>query len=108
MQKPTKILFATIIPTLIISNTYASEQSEANGFIEGAKGSVLFRTGLNTRDKKNGKMDQNSAGQGAIFNLDSGFTKGSIGFGVGILTDAGFKIGDNSHAGTDMDRHDSC
>ena len=102
MQKSTKILFATLIPTLLISNTYASEQSDAKGFVEDVTGSVLFRTGLNTRDKKNGKTDQNSSGQSAIFKLDSGFTQGTIGFGVGILADGGFKIGDNAHAGTDM------
>ncbi|MDY6551528.1 OprD family outer membrane porin, partial [Acinetobacter faecalis] len=77
MQKSTKILFATLIPTLLISNTYASEQSDAKGFVEDAAGSVLFRTGLNTRDKKNGKIDQNSSGQSAIFKLDSGFTQGT-------------------------------
>ncbi|WP_163124259.1 OprD family outer membrane porin [Acinetobacter portensis] len=102
MQKSTKILFATLIPTLLVSNTYASEQSDAKGFIEDANGSVLFRTGLNTRDKKNGKADQNSAGQSAIFKLDSGFTQGTIGFGAGILTDGGFKIGNNFNAGPDM------
>lgn len=102
MQKPVKLLLATLIPTLLFSQTHASEQSEAKGFVEDAKGSVLFRTGLNTRDKKNGKRDQESAGQGAMFKIDSGFTQGTIGFGVGILADAGFKIGSNDRAGTDM------
>jgi hypothetical protein len=35
-----------LINAALISSTYASEQSEAKGFIEDANGSVLFRTGI--------------------------------------------------------------
>lgn len=52
MQKSTKLLFITLVPTLLMTNSYASEQSEVKGFIDDAEGSILFRTGLNTRDKK--------------------------------------------------------
>lgn len=102
MQKPVKLLLATLISTLIFSQTHASEQSESKGFIEDAKGSVLFRTAFNTRTKKNSNRKLESSGQGAMFKIDSGFTQGPIGFGLGILADTGFKIGSNDRAGKDM------
>ena len=103
MQKSTKILYATLTPILFISTpTYASEQAESKGFLEDTEASILFRTGLHTRDKKNGKADQNSSGQSAILKLDSGFTQGPIGFGAGVVADGGFRIGKNLNAGPDM------
>lgn len=86
----------------LISTVYASEQSEAKGFVEDAEGSVLFRTGYLHRDKKNGVDDTSSLAQTAIVKLDSGFTKGVVGFGVGAVGDASFKIGENNHAGNGM------
>ncbi|ECF7044928.1 outer membrane porin, OprD family, partial [Salmonella enterica subsp. enterica] len=46
--------------------------------------------------------DTSSAAQTAIVKLDSGFTKGVVGFGAGIIGDASFKLGENAHAGNDM------
>ena len=104
MQKTQKLTLAILIQAALISTAYASEQSEAKGFIEDAEGSVLFRTGFIDRDKKNvapGK-DTRSSAQSAIFDLESGYTKGVVGFGVGIVGDASFKLGDNKHAGNQM------
>ncbi|MFX6794965.1 OprD family outer membrane porin, partial [Acinetobacter baumannii] len=90
----------------------ASEQSEAKGFVEDANGSILFRTGYISRDKTNyvdnltGKVkpvkDTSSFAQTAIVNIDSGFTKGIVGFGVGVVGDGSFKIGENKNAGNNM------
>ena len=102
MLKTHKITLAVLINAAIITPTFASEQSEAKGFVEDAQGSVLFRTGFIDRDKKNGVADTRSTAQSAIFNLESGYTQGIVGFGVGAVGDGSFKIGKNNHAGNQM------
>ena len=102
MPTAQKLTLAVLINAALISSAYASEQSEAKGFVEDASGSVLLRTGFIDRDKKNGVPDTRSTAQSAIFNLESGYTQGIVGFGVGAVGDASFKIGDNNHAGNQM------
>ncbi len=102
MLKAQQLTLAVLIQTALISSAFASEQSESKGFVEDANGSVLFRTGYLTRDKKNGVADTSSFAQTAIVDLDSGFTKGIVGFGVGVVGDGSFKIGPNEHAGNGM------
>lgn len=102
MPTAQKLTLAVLINAVLISSAYASEQSEAKGFVEDASGSVLLRTGFIDRDKKNGVPDTRSTAQSAIFNLESGYTQGIVGFGVGAVGDASFKIGDNNHAGNQM------
>ena len=104
MQKTQKLTLAVLIQAALISTAFASEQSESKGFMEDAEGSVLFRTGFIDRDKKNvvPGTDTRSSAQSAIFDLESGYTKGIVGFGVGIVGDASFKLGDNKHAGNQM------
>ncbi|BCU63401.1 hypothetical protein F941_03182 [Acinetobacter bouvetii DSM 14964 = CIP 107468] len=104
MLKSKQLTLALLVNAALISTAFASEQSESKGFVEDAEGSVLFRTGFIDRDKKNvvpGK-DTRSSAQSAIFDLESGYTKGVVGFGVGIVGDASFKLGDNKHAGNNM------
>lgn len=102
MQK--KLTLAVLIQAALISSVYASEQSEAKGFVDGAEGTVLFRTGYINRDKKDvpADADNSSFAQTAIVKLDSGFTQGVVGFGAGVIGDASFKIGENKHAGNGM------
>ncbi|WFP96989.1 OprD family outer membrane porin [Acinetobacter sp. ANC 7201] len=108
MQKTQKLLLATLIQAALVSTAFASEQSESKGLVEDAEGSVLFRTGFIDRDKKNGNADNRSTAQSAIVKLESGYTQGTVGFGVGVIGDASFKIGDNKHAGNNMiPRHDN-
>lgn len=97
-----KLTLAVLINAAIFTPAFASEQSDAKGFVEDANGSVLFRTGYISRDKKHGIEDQNSFAQTAIVDLDSGFTQGIVGFGVGVVGDGSFKIGDNNHSGNNM------
>ena len=79
-----KLTLAVFINIALISSVYASEQSEAKGFVEGAEGSVLLRTGFVHRDKKHDIEDTSSYAQSAIVELKSGFTQGVVGFG-GLL-----------------------
>jgi len=88
MLQSKKLTLALLINAALVSTAFASEQSESKGFVEDANGSVLFRTGYLNRDKKDGLTnDTSSAAQTAIINLDSGFTKGIVGFGAGIIGD---------------------
>ena len=104
MQKTEKLTLAVLIQAALISTAFASEQSESKGFVEDAEGSVLFRTGFINRDKKNvaPDVDNSSTAQSAIFKLESGYTKGVVGFGAGVIGDASFKLGENKHAGNGM------
>lgn len=102
MPKAKKLTLAVLINAALISSTYASEQSEAKGFVEDAKGNILFRTGYLSRDKKNGVEDTSSYAQTAMVKLESGFTQGFVGFGAGIIGDASFKLGSNNNAGNGM------
>lgn len=102
MLNAQKLTLAVLISAAIISSAQASEQSEAKGFVEDANGSILFRTGYIQRDKKNNVEDDSSFAQSAIVTLDSGFTKGIVGFGVGAVGDFSFKIGANNNNGNQM------
>ncbi|MGE8600274.1 MAG: OprD family outer membrane porin [Acinetobacter calcoaceticus] len=112
MLNAQKLTLAVLISAAIISSAQASEQSEAKGFVEDANGSILFRTGYINRDKTNyvnsnsGQTvqvkDNSSFAQTAMVNIDSGFTKGIVGFGVGVVGDGSFKIGENKNAGNNM------
>ena len=102
MPNAQKLTLAVLIQAALITTAYASEQSEAKGFVEDAEGSVLFRTGYLTRDKKNGVADTSSVAQTAMVKIESGYTQGIVGFGVGVIGDGSFKIGDNKNAGNNM------
>ena len=104
MLKAQKLSLAVLIQAALISTAYASEQSESKGFVEGAEGTLHFRTGFLQRDKKGVEpgADTRSAGQTMMYNFESGFTKGVVGFGAGVIGDASFKIGDNAHSGNGM------
>ncbi|WP_130803568.1 OprD family outer membrane porin [Acinetobacter ihumii] len=102
MIKAQKLSLVVLIHAALISSAYASEQSEAKGFVEGASASVLLRNGFIQRDKKNGIDDTNSWLQSVMLNAESGFTQGPIGFAAGVVGDFSFKLGDNYHAGNSM------
>ncbi|OTG86284.1 OprD family outer membrane porin [Acinetobacter sp. ANC 3813] len=104
MLKTKKLSLALLVNAALISTAFASEQSESKGFVEDAEGSVLFRTGYIKRDKQdvNPGDDTSSFAQSAIVKLESGYTKGVVGFGVNVTGDASFKLGENKHAGNGM------
>lgn len=101
MPSNQKLMLALMIQAAVITTTHASEQSESKGFIDDAEGSVLFRTGYIDRQRDT-RADLSSAGQAAIVELKSGFTQGPIGFGLDIIGDVGFKLGENAHSGNGM------
>ncbi|SDB95290.1 OprD family outer membrane porin [Acinetobacter boissieri] len=98
-----KLALALVVNAALLSTTlHASEQSEAKGFVEDEKGSILFRNGWMYRDRTDGRADTNSWGQTAIVKIDSGYTQGLVGFGAGLIGDFTFKLGENNKAGNQM------
>ncbi|PTQ72273.1 OprD family porin [Pseudomonas sp. GV071] len=74
----------------------ASEQSDSKGFVEDSSLSVLARNLYFSRDvRASGHTGQNYSkewGQGFIGTFESGFTQGTVGFGVDAIGLAGIKL----------------
>lgn len=89
----------------------ASEQSESKGFVEDASATLLLRNTYFNRDYKNGTPDAKTWGQGFIANFQSGFTQGTVGFGVdafgllGVKLDSGRGRNYSAMFETDSDGH---
>jgi hypothetical protein len=72
-----------------------AQQAGAAGFIEDSKASVSSRTMYYNNDNREGGADQKESAEGLKFDYLSGFTQGSVGFGidaqalVGIHLDGG-------------------
>ncbi len=75
---------------------FASAQSESNGFVEDSSLNVLSRNLYFYRDFRNAGPDRNDDpqewGQGFIATYESGFTQGTIGFGVDAIGLLGIKL----------------
>jgi imipenem/basic amino acid-specific outer membrane pore len=74
----------------------ASEQSDSKGFVEDSSLSVLARNLYFNRDFRNNPNTENTQtrewGQGFIGTFESGFTQGTVGFGVDAIGLAGIKL----------------
>ncbi|MEN0107859.1 MAG: OprD family porin [Pseudomonas sp.] len=74
----------------------ASEQSDSKGFVEDSSLSVLARNLYFSRDFRNVPNGEQSRaeewGQGFIGTFESGFTQGTVGFGVDAIGLAGIKL----------------
>ncbi|UFQ98749.1 OprD family porin [Pseudomonas wenzhouensis] len=75
---------------------FASAQSESNGFVEDSSFNVLNRNLYFSRDFRNAGPDLNDDpqewGHGIIGTFESGFTQGTIGFGVDAIGMLGIKL----------------
>src|SRR5690606_969381 len=76
---------------------FASAQSESNGFVEDSSLNVLTRSVYFNRDWRNGPggNDDGKAeewGLGFIGTFESGFTQGTVGFGVDAIGLLGLKL----------------
>lgn len=86
---------------------FASAQSDSKGFVEDASLDVLVRNTYWNRDYNKGEDDRKTWGQAFIGTFESGFTQGTVGFGVdaygllGLKLDGGqddmFRLRDNGH-----------
>ncbi|NWB47264.1 OprD family porin [Pseudomonas gingeri] len=87
---------------LAMAEPFVADQSTATGFVEGAKASVLLENYYFNRTKQPlGSNDQKDWSQGFLGKLSSGYTQGTVGVGVDVFGDAGFKLdGTDDHTGT--------
>src|SRR5690606_32461578 len=72
-----------------------AQQASAAGFIEDSKAKLDLRNFYYDRNDKNTADNRNEAsewGQGFIFNFQSGFTKGTVGFGVDAIGLLGVRL----------------
>lgn len=78
-----------------------TDQAEAKGFVEGASATALLRNYYFNRNRENGKADNRDWTQGIQANFTSGFTQGTVGFGVDAYGYLGLKLdGQQKYAGT--------
>ncbi|KAF1028998.1 MAG: Porin D [Pseudomonas sp.] len=86
-----------------------SDQADAKGFLEDSSVTGLLRNFYMNRNRENGRADNRDWTEGAILNYASGFTQGTIGFGVDAYAQGGLKLDAQSqYAGTGnlpTDRH---
>lgn len=82
---------------------FASAQSDSKGFVEDASATLLLRNTYWNRDYKDGESDQKAWGQGFIGTFESGFTQGTVGFGVDAFGLLGLKL--DGGAGTAGDQN---
>jgi len=84
-----------------------AQHAAAAGFIEDSKASLGLRNfyyDLNTKNTANNNSEASEWGQGFIFNYASGYTQGTVGFGLDVVGLLGVKLdsgGTNSKLGRD-------
>ncbi|MCU1739011.1 MULTISPECIES: OprD family porin [unclassified Pseudomonas] len=85
-----------------MADPFVTPQSDAKGFVEGASvGVVLENYYFNRTKQPQGSNDQKDWTQGVLGKASSGFTQGTVGVGVDVFGDAGFKLdGTDDHTGT--------
>lgn len=95
----------TLAVTLGISQMAAagvvSDQADAKGFVEDSSLTVHLKNYYFNRNVTDGKADRKDWTQGILANYSSGFTQGTVGFGVEAFGDWAFKLdGGAGTAGT--------
>lgn len=69
-----------------------AQQAGAAGFIEDSKASISSRTMYFNNDNRDGGADQREAAQGFKFDYLSGFTQGTVGFGLDVQALSGIHL----------------
>jgi len=92
-----------------MADPFVTPQSDAKGFVDGATAGVVLENYYFNRTKQPlGKADQKDWSQGVLGKFSSGFTQGTVGVGVDVFGDAGFKLdGTDDHTGTGNLSHGS-
>lgn len=80
------------IPFQLAHAAAVSDQSEATGFIEGSSANLLLRNYYYNSDRKSGARDRRDWTQGFTLNYSSGFTQGTVGFGVEAFGNWGIRL----------------
>ncbi|TBU81045.1 outer membrane porin, OprD family [Pseudomonas daroniae] len=72
-----------------------AQQGHAAGFVEDTKASILARNFFSNADNRSGSADPSYTqewGQGFMLNVQSGFTEGTVGFGVDLIGQWGIRL----------------
>ncbi len=103
---PTAFRFTPLFIALAATMPLAAQADEdqAEGFIEGSSLNLHLRNAYFNRDNHNtGKNDTREWGQGAVLRFESGYTPGTVGFGVDAHAMLGLKLdGGGGHAGSSI------
>ncbi|TBU97503.1 OprD family porin [Phytopseudomonas dryadis] len=92
MFNPKSIALACACAAAGLPLAQASQQAESNGFIADSSLNILLRNAYYNRDFKNNAADAKVWGQGFIGTFESGFTQGTVGFGVDAFGLLGVKL----------------
>ena len=79
------------ISPLAMADT-VGDQAESKGFVKDSSLDLLLRNYYFNRDGKNGSGDRRDWTQGFIATYQSGFTQGTVGFGVDAFGYLGLKL----------------
>ncbi|WP_248745448.1 OprD family porin [Pseudomonas sp. MWU12-2037] len=93
MKKSTLALAVAV--GVLAQQAHAETQAEAKGFIEGATSTLGIRNYYINNDNRSGKPAQSLStewGQGFDLRFNSGFTQGTVGFGVDAIGLLGIKL----------------
>ncbi|MFW0757370.1 OprD family porin [Pseudomonas sp. H11T01] len=77
---------------LAMAAPFVGNQADAKGFVEDSKLDLLLRNYYFNRDKKDGAVDDKDWTQGIHGVFSSGYTQGTVGFGVDAFGYFGFKL----------------
>ncbi|MHC8316287.1 OprD family porin [Pseudomonas sp. LB3P31] len=90
-----------IVPVALL--TSLSPELLAQGFLEDSQGKLSLRNYYFNDDYRDGGNDRREWAQGFLLNLQSGYTEGTVGFGLDALGLAGLKLDSSpTHAGTGL------
>lgn len=104
MQKANILKYGALFSSAILLAEPAmavTDQSASKGFLEDSTANLLLRNYYFSRDYRNGASNSygNTRGgyrgewaQGAFLNFQSGFTQGTVGFGVDVFGKGGIKL----------------
>lgn len=84
---------------LAMADAFVSDQAESKGFIEDSSLNFLVRNYYFNRNKTDGARDARDWTQGFWGNYSSGFTQGTVGFGVDAFGYLGLKLDGGSGYG---------
>jgi imipenem/basic amino acid-specific outer membrane pore len=86
---------------LAMAAPFVGNQADAKGFVEDSKFDLLLRNYYFNRDKKDGAVDDKDWTQGFHGVFSSGYTQGTVGFGVDAFGYLGLKLdADDEHSGS--------
>ncbi|MGH8419171.1 MAG: OprD family porin [Pseudomonas sp.] len=78
---------------LAVSFGVMATQAGAAGFLEDSKATISSRTMYFENDSREGGADQRETAEGLLFNFISGYTPGTVGFGLDVQGMTGIHLG---------------